>query len=176
LLVAFEADGIYVFHRGGKPLPSFPVGAVVDGTMLLHRVEVAVADSSGVYRVADRAPVQVERGQSMRVSLYWEALRAPQTERTVSVRIALPGGPLLAQQDNMPGQGKKPTSWWQEGWQIRDVYYLTVSSDASPGVGSLDVLVYDSHNAQVLPFDGDRPSISLCDVQVVDAPLAEDGS
>ncbi|MBN1584417.1 MAG: DUF2079 domain-containing protein, partial [Anaerolineae bacterium] len=163
LVIEFEADGIYVFHRGGEPLAAFPVDAVAGDTMRLQRAEVAVADSSGVYRVADRSPVLVERGQIMRVSLYWQALAAPKAERTVSVRLVLPGGSLLAQQDNMPGRGKKPTSWWQEGWQIRDVYDLTVSPDAPPGAGTLDVLVYDSYDARVLPFDGDRLRLSLCD-------------
>jgi hypothetical protein len=165
-VIELEADGLYVFHRGGEPLPSFPVDAILEGTMRLDRVEVAVADAQGRFQAANREPVEVRRGQQVRVSLYWEALAAPGVERTVSVRIADASGVVAASYDNLPGQGKKPTSWWQKGWQIRDVYYLTLPSQTQAGQGSLDVLVYDTVTTQVVPFDGETQMLQLCDLLV----------
>jgi uncharacterized membrane protein len=166
-VIELEADGMYLFHNGGDPLPSFPVGRVADGSMRLDRVEVAVPDESGFYRPIAQAPVTLKRGQEVRVSLYWEALAAPDAERTVSVRIVDGSSALAAQHDNLPGQGTKPTSWWKEGWKIRDVYYLTLSPQAQPGPGSLDVLVYDSYSLEVVQFDGGADTLNACDVVVV---------
>jgi hypothetical protein len=66
----------------------------------------------------------------------------------------------------MPGQGKKPTSWWQKGWRIRDVYYLTVSPEAPVGHGSLSVLVYDSFALSTVPWGDGREQMEVCPITV----------
>jgi hypothetical protein len=100
------------------------------------------------------------------VSLYWEALVAPDAERTVSVRVTDGGGTLAAIYDNLPGQGKKPTSWWEEGWQIRDVYYLGISPQAVPGRGSISVLLYDSLSGEPVAFGDGTEILELCTVVI----------
>ena len=138
--------------------------------MALRRVEVAILSSDGLYRTVDQSMVEVKPGQQMRVSLYWEALDAVRAERTVSVRVAGPSGALVAQYDTMPGQGKKPTSWWQEGWRIRDVHYLAVSPEAQPGSATLDVLVYDSQSQDIVPYEDGSKVATVCDVAVLPQP------
>ena len=165
-VIDLEADGIYLFRQRGQPLSSFAVDAVADGTMRLERVEVAPSDEDGIYQTVSQAPVELQQGQEMRVSLYWEALAAPNAERTVSVRVADASGWLVAQHDSMPGHGTKPTSWWEKGWVIRDVYYLQVSPDAPPGPGRLDVLVYDSASGQVVPFGDGSQAITVAPVEL----------
>jgi uncharacterized membrane protein len=166
-VVEREADGIYLFHQRGEHLPAIPVQKVAGGSMMLDRVEVAARDEQGFYQSTDGEPIELQRGGQVRISLYWEALAPPTAERTVSVRIADAHGALIAIQDNQPGQGNKPTSWWQTGWQIRDVYYLTVSPDAGSGQASLDVLVYDSHSLEMVPFADGREVIQLCVLNLV---------
>ena len=165
-IVSSEADGIYLFRQRGQPLPSFAVDAVADGSMRLERVEVAPSDEDGIYQTVSQAPVELQQGQEVRVSLYWEALAAPNAERTVSVRVADASGRLVAQHDSMPGHGSKPTSWWEEGWAIRDVYYLQVSPDAPPGPGRLDVLVYDSASGELLLFGDGSQAITVAPVDL----------
>ena len=165
-VLELEADGIYLFRQKMPPLPSFVVDAVVDGTMRLARVEVAPADRDGIYRTVSGAPIELQPGQGVKISLYWDALDAPQVERTVSVRIASASGPLVAQHDGLPGEGKKPTSWWEKGWSIRDVHYLQVSPDAPASPGRLDVLVYDSATGEVLPFDDGSQAITVAPVEL----------
>ena len=165
--VKLEADGIYLFHRGGQPAPSFSVDAIADGSMQLDRVEVATPDKEGWFRAVARQPIELEPGEQVRASLYWEAITAPNAERTVSVRITDASGALVAIYDNLPGRGKKPTSWWQEGWRIRDVYYMTVSPGAKPGAASLSVLVYDTHSQEVIPFDDGTETIEVATIQIV---------
>jgi hypothetical protein len=165
-VVAREADGIYLFHRDGPPLPSFPVEMVAGETMFLERVDVAVMDQWGGYQPSEDQPVPVSPGQRVRVSLYWTALDAPGAERTVSVRMADSTGALVAQYDNLPGRGKKPTSWWEKGWQIRDVYYLDVASHAPPGPARIDVLVYDNVSGETVPFENGGAA-HVCEVRLV---------
>ena len=166
-VVELEGDGIYLFHQGGEPLPSFDVDAVALDAIRLDRVEVATRDEAGFFRTVDQSPVEVRRGDSIRVSLYWEALDAPGAECTVSVRVADRAGAIAAIYDNLPARGKKPTSWWQEGWKIRDVYYLTLSSQAQLGPASLDVMVYDSYSGETVPFEVVTEILTVCPMRIV---------
>lgn len=164
VVIEMEADGIYLFHNHGDPLPSFAVDRVAEGSIKLDRVEVAVPDERGFFDTIEQGPVELKLGQEVRVSLYWEALAPPNAERTVSLRLAGASETLLVQHDSMPGKGSKPTSWWQTGWKIRDVYYLTVPPQAQPGPGSLNVLLYDTYRLDVVPFDGGTEVLQLCEI------------
>ena len=166
-IVEAEADGIYLLHRGGTPSPSIDIGAIAEGAMLLDRADIAIADPEGRFHLVTGETIEVTPGQQVRASLYWEALADPNAERTVSVRIANHTGALSAILDNQPGRGKRPTSWWKKGWQIRDVTYLTVAEDAPPGPGSLNVLLYDSYNHEPVLFDGNRDQIQIAQIEIL---------
>jgi hypothetical protein len=84
--------------------------------------------------------------------LYWAALAAPNAERTISVRLVDSLSALVAQHDSLPGEGNKPTSWWQEGWKLRDVHYINVPPVIQPGAGAIEIVVYDSYSSKVAPF------------------------
>jgi hypothetical protein len=165
-VIRWEADGIYLFHRNGKPLPAIDVQETADQTMLLERIDIAVQDEDGRFQPVNEA-IEVTPGQQVRVSLYWQALADPNAERTVSVRITDHTGALAAVHDNQPGQGKKPTSWWRKGWQIRDVYYVTVVPNAPPGPATLDVLLYDSYSGEPVPFGSGASPLTLCPLEIV---------
>jgi hypothetical protein len=166
--IELEGDGIYLLRRGDEQENAFQVNATVDETMHLDRVEVAVRGEDGLLRATDQEPVELGRGQVLRVSLYWQALDAPNAERTVSVRVSDPSGALVAGQDSLPGMGLKPTSWWEKGWEIRDTFYLTVAPEAQLGPGSLAVLVYDTYSSEILPFPGGMEALDICEVRIVD--------
>ena len=140
---------------------------VAEDSILLDRVEVAVADEKEIYRTLDQGPVTLSPGQDVRVTLYWEALDKVNGERTVSVRIEDSSGALVAQHDMLPGDGSRPTSWWEPGWRFRDVYYLNVAPGAAPGPGSLDVVLYDSFTEERVEFDGGEDTIHLLPVNLV---------
>jgi hypothetical protein len=166
LVIEAEVDGIVLLRRGGEQWPAFAVDRVAEDAIRLDRVEVAVQDELGYFQTTADQPVLLRPGQTVRVSSYWEALAAPNAERTVSVRIADPAGNLLAQQDMQPSKGARPTSWWEEGWAFRDLYYLTVSPDAAAGSASLDLLLYDSYTRERVSFDGAGEVLNLCEVQI----------
>lgn len=165
--IALQGDGIYLFQQGGRALPAIDVGQVVDETMELQRVEIAPLAHDGFYRPFALQSIVLRPGQAVRVSLYWQALVPPGAERTVSVRLFDASGVLVGQYDGLPGQGKKPTSWWQEGWQIRDVYDLVLSPAARVGPGRVDVLVYDTYSGEHLAWDSGTTQLHVSDVSVV---------
>jgi len=174
--IEFEADGIYVFHRRGAPLPALAVGQVAESAIRLDRIEIAVLDERGIYQPATEVPIEVAQGAQVRLALYWEALQTPPGERTVSVRIAPTEGgqriaaPLAAIHDSLPGGGNKPTSWWRPGWQIRDVHYVVVSPDARLGEASLDVVLYDSVTGDIVQFEGQGDILAVGAMRIVASP------
>ncbi len=169
IILATEVDGLYLLDRGGDPLPTFPIDRVAEGAIKLDRVEVAVTDERGFFRTAREEPIELRLGRTVRVSLYWEALAAPNAERTVSVRISDASGALIAAHDMQPSKGARPTSWWEPGWRFRDVYYMTVTPEALAGRGSLDVRLYDSFTLEPVPFDSGEETLKLCDVTLVES-------
>lgn len=168
--IASEGDGIYLFDRKGDPEELHLLNRVVGDTMMLRYSQVTPQDERGLFSNPSPLPVQLRPGQQVRASLFWEALDAPQADRTVSVRILDAGGVLIAQYDNWPAQGTKPTSWWEKGWHIRDVYYLTLPPEARAGPAHLDVLVYDSDTRQVIPFDDGSETIEIAPLEIVLTP------
>jgi uncharacterized membrane protein len=161
-----EADGIYLFRRVDVlSLDGYAVEQDLRDLVWLSHVEVALADEDGRFSKTKANPITVTSGQLMRVSLYWEALEDVGTNWTVSVRISDQAGRLVAQHDGWPGQGKKPTAWWKKGWEIRDVHYMTVASDAPVGPAQLAVTVYDSETGQTIPF-GDQAMLRVCDMWI----------
>lgn len=160
-VVVGEADGIFLLHNRGEQLPSIPAGRLAEGTIRLDRFEVAIRGEEGLFENITEAPLIVKPGQRIRVTLYWEAVGNPKAERTVSVRIADDTGWLIAQHDSMPVGGTRPTSWWEEGQKIRDVYYLDIPPDTPPGKLTLDLVLYDSHTLEVVPFEGEGETLNL---------------
>jgi uncharacterized membrane protein len=165
-IVEMEGDGAYLIRYRGEQLPAFPVNQTAEDAILLERLEVALLDDSGFYQNTTGEPIVVYPGQALRITLYWRAVAAPDAERTVSVRIEDESGELIAQHDMQPGNGARPTSWWQPGWEMRDVYYLTLSPGAKPGPASLDVLLYDSFTQERVPFDDGSEILQLVEMKV----------
>lgn len=161
-----QFDNVYLLIKGGDALPSTPIDRSAEGSILLEKVDLALTDTDGFYRPAAGELIQAHPGQTIRVSLYWRALAAPGAERTVSVRIAAADGMLIAQQDSLPGEGSRPTSWWEEGWYFRDVYYLAIPPEAAAGTYSLDLVLYDSYSQERVLFDTGADVLSLARLKI----------
>lgn len=166
-VVRMEAGGIYLLQRGGQPLPSKFIDRVAEDAIRLEKVEVALADERGFFLPAIEEPLTLGPGQTLRVTLYWQALAAPNMERTVSLRIEDVTGALVAQKDTQPSEASRPTSWWEPGWYFRDVYYLTLSPQALPGQASLDLVLYDSFTLQPVSFDNGDEVLHLFEINLV---------
>jgi hypothetical protein len=85
----------------------------------------------------DLSPDSPRPGETMQVSLYWQALRPLETEYHSFIHLLDADGHRVAQSDRQPGGVYYPTTLWQPGERLRDDHLLTIPADAPEGVYSL---------------------------------------
>ena len=84
----------------------------------------------------------VEPGETIHLTLYWQALRPMGENYSVFTHLLDTQGERVTQADSWPQQGAAPTSGWQPGSTIRDEYDLKVPANAPLGVYTLSTGVY----------------------------------
>jgi hypothetical protein len=94
-------------------------------------------------------------GQTLSYTLHWQALAPISKDYTVFTHLLDAAGNLKAQQDNAPQQGHYPTSWWDRGEKVIDVYTLPLPSDLAPGRYSLRVGLYEPETGRRLPLQNE---------------------
>jgi hypothetical protein len=99
----------------------------------------------------------VEPGQSVRLTLYWQAESPVGQEYVVFCHLLDGTGWLRGQQDNQPRQGTFPTSAWSPGETVIDVYHVPLAVDAPLGDALVEIGMYD-------PLDGERLVVYGSDV------------
>ncbi len=81
----------------------------------------------------DRTPLHPRPGHTLRVALYWQALRPLDTEYHTFVHLVDGKGRKVAQSDRQPGGVYYPSTLWQPGERLRDEHRLTLPADLPPG-------------------------------------------
>ncbi len=81
-------------------------------------------------------------GETLHLTLYWQALEQPYRPYTVFVHLLDETGQLWGQQDNMPVKNSLLTTCWQPGEFVTDSYDIPLDPDASPGEYTLQVGMY----------------------------------
>ncbi len=92
-----------------------------------------------------------EAGDTLLLTLYWRAESPVAENYTVFTHLQNAEGELVAQQDNVPVRGARPTSGWQPGELIEDPYELHIPTEASYGDYTLSVGMYDPATVERLP-------------------------
>lgn len=102
----------------------------------------------------DLSPEVVKRGDLLRLTLYWQALKEVQESYTVFTHLIDEGDRIWGQRDNVPGAGALPTTSWMEGEVITDEYELAVDPEAPAGAYLIEVGMYLTETGERLPvFD-----------------------
>ncbi|MFK7805550.1 MAG: DUF2079 domain-containing protein [Anaerolineae bacterium] len=167
LVISAEADGLFLFQANSEPHPAKQLNATADGGMFLEKAEIAVADSQGIFKpnLDDELP-ELTAGDTLRVTLYWQALSPITRNRTVSARLSAADGWLIAQHDSIPSNGNRPTLEWETGWYFRDVYYLTIPAGTPAQTADLSILLYDSSTIEQVPFDsGEQINLTTATIE-----------
>jgi hypothetical protein len=135
--IAIEAtDRLFVL-----PSIDHPLGVNFEGQIAL------LGYSSGVE--------QLEGGQTLPVTLYWQALQGMQTSYKVSVQLVGPQG-VLTQQDAIPGAWTRPTTGWVPKEIVVDRYELQAPAELPGESYALIVGLYDESTLQRLQaYDGE---------------------
>jgi len=138
---------------------------VIDETTIAHPIQ---ADVGQDFRLLgyDLRPAQAQPGETVHLTLYWEAVRKPTGDYTVFTHLLNPMGQMHSQQDNQPQGGMYPTYLWDEGERIQDEYELTIAPDAPPGSYQIAVGMYDLSTLERLSVT-DQNGASLPDAQIL---------
>lgn len=89
-------------------------------------------------------------GDSVQITLRWRALATPARSYTVFVHLLGPGGKVAAQRDSPPLNGGFPTDRWTPGETIVDRYALAIPAQASPGIYTVEIGMYQPDTGQRL--------------------------
>ncbi len=97
--------------------------------------------------VRDAAP-----GETLPITLYWQASRPLATNYVVAVQLTGSGGRRLGGIDTHPAMGRYPTSAWQLGEVVVDDVAVPVEEgEPAPVAATLRVALYDADPTATLP-------------------------
>jgi hypothetical protein len=101
----------------------------------------------------DRATVN--RGETIRLRLYWQALQRPGADYTVFAQVRAADNQMVAQKDSPPQAGAYPTSFWDAGEVVIDDRVIEIPANAPLGKYPIRVGMYLPADGARLPIDGD---------------------
>ncbi len=159
-----QSDDIFLFRSTGGVRPKFLIYQTVEQAIRLYGYDIAYRLSDGNYLELSQKRIGITGGRRLRVSLYWQSLSETNKERTISVRLEDQNGNLVAQHDGQPGNGSRPTSMWQTIQKVRDIHFLDVPPELSPGTYTIEILLYDSYSLERVPFDSGQEKIEIGEV------------
>jgi hypothetical protein len=107
----------------------------------------------------------VKPGDSLPLTLYWQALGASERPHTVFVHLLDQGGDIRGYGDSEPAGGQLPTTGWLAGEYVKDPHDVMIRTDAPAGTYRLAIGVYD-------PATGERlKTADGADQVVLDVPV-----
>ena len=105
----------------------------------------------------DLAADELAPGESIQLTLYWQALHEMQTSYTVFTHLLDAEDQIWGQMDSIPSSGDAPTTSWVTGEVITDPYEIMVDADATPGPYAIEIGMYEAETGRRLPvYDADR--------------------
>jgi mannosyltransferase len=134
----------------GLRLDLYVLGAGLEGSMPAHRLDARLGKDTALlgYTLGSEF---VRPGESVRLTLFWQAINPMTTRYTVFTHLVDSTGKLVAQTDSPPLGGTAPTDSWQVGATIIDRYAIAVPSNAPPGRYELRVGMYPWPDITPLP-------------------------
>ena len=99
---------------------------------------------------------RIQAGETLALTLYWQALTQMDTSYTVFTHLLDQEGRIWGQKDSVPGGGQLPTTSWVEREIIEDWYEIEVSRDAPAGEYVLEIGMYQWETGERLPVFDER--------------------
>lgn len=108
-------------------------------------------------------PGTLRSGDTLEVTLYWQATALPTTGYTVFVHLYRADGQLAGQHDSPPCGNECPTFSWIAGEILVDKHTFIIDPDSEPGDYRLGVGMYDSSLTR-LTIPGTEDNVILLSV------------
>jgi hypothetical protein len=86
---------------------------------------------------------EIPQAGALQVRLWWQATAEVDTPYTVFAHLTGADGGVLAQSDQQPADGRRPTTTWLPGEYITDVHTLGLFVGLPPGAYGVQVGLYD---------------------------------
>jgi hypothetical protein len=109
-------------------------------------------------RSAVTGTTTIAAGQPISLRLYWRPVARTRTAYKVFVHLTRADSSVIAQQDGIPGSGKRPTPTWVPGEYIADDYVLTTDPTTSAGTYYLELGLYEPVTGQRLALQPNPPA------------------
>jgi hypothetical protein len=103
----------------------------------------------------DLSPTNARPGDTLNLTLYWNDRAPVDGDYTVFVHVLDASEKVVAQKDQPPGGGTRPTSSWFPGDTIVDHYSLTLPPTLPPGDYPIEVGMYNATDGTRLPVTQD---------------------
>ena len=117
----------------------------------------------------DLEPLEVKPGDPIQISLYWQALAEMESDYQISLFFRDAEGNVWGESLRQPLDGHYPTTLWEKGEVVRDLFDLVIDPSAPPGIHRLWVRVYDPATQTYLPLVGsDEEYVRVGRVRVLD--------
>lgn len=97
----------------------------------------------------------VQPGATVHLALHWKDVAALDGDYTVFVHVLDRSNQVVAQRDQPPAAGSRPTSSWFPGDEILDGYSLTLPAGLAPGEYPVEVGMYNPNDGKRLPVTSD---------------------
>jgi hypothetical protein len=107
----------------------------------------------------DLDPAEVQPGDIIQLTLYWQASTEMDEDYTVFTHLIRTEGRIWAQKDDQPRGGNYPTSFWEPGQVVKDRYEMTLSSDTPAGEYQIEVGLYLASTGDRLPVLDDAGQV-----------------
>jgi len=98
----------------------------------------------------DLSPPPYKRGETLHLTLYWQATTRMEESYTVFVHLLDKDGIMGGQWDSVPGSGLLPTNSWLEGEVIADEYEVPIRAGAPPGEYLIEIGMYEASTGERL--------------------------
>ncbi len=109
----------------------------------------------------DISAEKITPGDTLILTLYWQALAEMDENYTVFTHLLAPDGTTTGQRDSHPVNGTYPTSLWMAGEVVTDVYEIPIRADAAPGAQWLEVGMYVAETGDRLSTGTPHDAIGL---------------
>jgi hypothetical protein len=103
----------------------------------------------------DLSPPPYRRGETLHLTLYWQATTTIDESYTVFVHLLNKDGIMGGQWDSVPGGGLLPTTNWREGEVITDEYEVPIKAGAPPGEYVIQIGMYEASTGERLEVRGE---------------------
>jgi hypothetical protein len=102
----------------------------------------------------DVRPQEVSPGETIQLTLYWQAKKGLDHSYTVFTHLLDPTETLQGQNDSLPAQGSLPTTCWARGEYIIDTRDIEIAPGAPSGQYWIETGLYLWQTGDRLPVSG----------------------